>query len=358
MRILKRTTLVVILVLTGLTVSSPAQAGERGTWFSTRAGIALDRVISADTGQGSAFQYGAALYASGRINGWQHSRTVALAARVLAERKAATPLTTQAGTTCNYGLDRAYDAFNDGSVNPITTTYAVTMAGHVGDSLRLAYKGGTPGVGRQDVQCIVDALTEFPTVPMGKGVCVAYSDQAADVAAGCVHNVNSGVAWFLSEANKDGFGATGMQRRITNIVLAEAVAYHPAQFAWPYIEGQTQPQDVDHGSYSSEAMMSLAFWLGREPTYVALTTTAPAGSSAAQIDQYAVAHLRLAGANFGASLPGTTVRNDPDVSLWCQLSDQHRAEMDALLSRRTGLDAAQWAQYGARAARSCATQES
>lgn len=337
-----------------LVLSGPASASARGDWFMARAATALQRVQDADDGSGNAFQYGAALYAAGRIYGWTDARTNTFATELLAQRHPATTLTTQAGTTCNYGLDKAYDAFNDGTDNTINTTYAVTLAGHVGVQMLAAYTGGSTVVKKADVQCLVSALTLFPTVPTSKGVCVAYSADANDADTGCVHNVNAGVADFLAQANKAGFGATGMQARITNITLQEAVTYYPPLTAWSYIEGAgPTPQDPDHGSYSSESMMSLAFWIGREPTYQLMAHTAPAGASEDVRTQWAIAHLRLAGAMYGASMPGTTSRTTGG-SLWCEMSDNWRTEYTDLLASVTGLAAAQFAQYAARAARGCA----
>ncbi len=287
---------------------------------------------------GTSFGLGMAAGAAGMLHGWSHVVTTGLLVRLLDGRN----------PDGGYGLGRAYDAFADGTLNGPETTYTVTLAGHVGPTLLAAYRGGSPVMARADVQAIVDLLVhDVPRIPIARGQCVAYSldpnDSPPAAGLGQVHNVNSGVALFLHEANAAGFGATGMQRLITDITLAEIVAYREASLWWPYLDDDPDlsGQDPDHNSYMAEAMYRLAYWIGREVAYSQMAYPPPVPGNS----QDPIVHTRLVSLPGG---PGSWSRTAPGVTLWAELGDTHRAEQDAYLATLTGDRAAQFAYYAAR----------
>lgn len=317
----------------------PAAASARGDWWRGQAVTALARFLLTDTGTGDAFTYGMATGGSAYLYGWTDSRTTGLLAKLRATRLA----------NGAYGLGRVYDAFDDGSDNPATTTYTVTLAGHVGPTLLAGYKAGA--VPATEVQAVVNQLVAMPRVTVSRGQCVAYSDQPADnppsdplYPAGCVHNVNAGVGWFLSDANSQGFGATGMQRLITDITLHEVVSYRETQLSWPYIDDGPF-LDADHDSYQAEAMYRLAYWIGREVTYKHMIT------AAGPAPRDPIVHTRLSGSPGGN---GSFSRTEPGVVLWCQMSDQWRDEQATYQAGLSGAALAQFAYYSARASKTCA----
>jgi hypothetical protein len=307
-------------------VTSPRQS-----YWRSRAYTALNRFVAADAGDGTAFGYGMAAGASGMLNGWTHPRTTSLLMLLLGTRN----------PDGGYGLGRPYDAFADGTVNPASTTYTVTLADHVGHTLLAAYKGGSAAVERQDVQDVANLLVSTQRVPVARGECVAYSRSPHD-AAGQVHNVNAGVGWFLSDCNGSGFGATGMQKLITNITICEQVAYREDRFWWPYLDDGPD-QDADHNSYTAESLYRLAYWVGREVAYRQMAFPPPAGTSN---DQDPIVHTRLAGMPGGN---GSWSRSTAGVTLWAELSDQWRPEQDEYLAGILDDRAAQFAYYAARA---------
>lgn len=330
----------IVALLLGVRIfTAPVQAAsERGDWWRGQAATALAGFLAADSGGGDAFTYGMAAGASGYLYGWSDARTTLLLTRLRAEQLPGG----------GYGLGRPYDAFNDGTVNPASTQYAVTLAGQVGPTLLAGFKAGA--VPRAEVQDIVTRLVGFPRVAAGRGQCVAYSDSPNDdppssYPVGCVHNVNAGVGWFLSDANAAGFGATGMQRLITDITLTETIAYRENDLEWPYIDNGPF-LDADHDSYSAESMYRLAYWVGREVAYRWMNGPITTGEAKGPIT-----HTRIAGMPGGN---GSWSRTQPGVTLWCEMSDRWRDEQVAYRVSQSGAGLAQFAYYAARASRSCA----
>lgn len=323
-------TLALTTAAVGYPGPSPARALPRGDWWRARSMQALAVFRAADHGRHQAFDYGMAAGAAGSLYGWTDPRTGTLLTELLATRN----------PDGGFGLGRAFDAFQDGSVNPPTTTYMVTLAGHVGPTLLAAFRAGA--VPRAEVQRIVDLLLRAPRVPVGRGQCVAYSARPGDT-AGCVHNVNAGVGWFLQDVAAAGFRGAGLHRLITDITAQELAAYRAAAHWWPYA-GDGADQDADHNSYSAESMYRLAYRVGREAAYRHLVT-AYADNEVAPI-----AHVRLVSLPGG---PGSMSPGHPGVTLWCELGDRWHAESDAYLAGVDGTRAAQFAYYAARNAAAC-----
>lgn len=313
--------------------SGGASASTRGDGWKTRAVTAISKFRAVDDGKQGAFAYAYMAGATGRVYGWSHTWTTNYLNTVYA----------LANPNGGYGLNRPYDAFNDGSVNPSTATYTVTLADHVGPILLAGYQAGV--VPRDKVQSIVDLLMTTPRVPVPVGQCVAYSRQTVDAQPGyCVHNVNAGVAAFLSDAAAAGIGATGQAKLIADITQHEVGAYRPARAWWPYIADGAD-QDTDHDSYSADSMYRLAYWIGRESVYQHMANV-NADNAASPL-----AHMRLTSMPGGNSSMART-----GGTLWCEMGDKWTAEANAFIANpppAAGTRLAQAAYFSARNAAAC-----
>jgi hypothetical protein len=305
----------------------------RSEWWRGLATDALNKFVSTDSGSESTFGYGMAAGASGILNGWSHATTDLLFTRLLGRRHA----------DGGYGLDYAWDAFNDGTVNPALTSYTVSIAGHAGPALLAAYSNGSTVVARSDVQGCIAELMAMPRITVSRGLCVAYSNHPNDK-QGQVHNVNAGVAAFLADCNAAGFGAGGMQRLITGISVYEALGYNATWRGWPYTNLHTAVQDADHDSYTVESVYGrkggpLVYWVGREAAYRMMNTDFSAET------QGEIVHTRLASLPGG---PGSWSTLYPGTSVWSELAyTKWKGEQDALAVEVTGDRAAQFAWYAA-----------
>jgi hypothetical protein len=241
-----------------------------------------------------------------------------------------------------YGLGYAYDAHGDGTTNPASTSYVVSLAGHVGPVLLDGYRAGR--VPRPKVQAVFDLVATAPRIDTAAGRCIAYSRSANDAKAGlCVHNVNAGAAWFLMEAGKDGFAVPWWL--VQGIVKRELSAYNASTRFWPYRDNMAPaPQDADHNSYTVESMYHLAYPVGYSAAYVAMYAEPDADP------QTALVGMRLAG------LPPAPTAMSGTTTVWCLLGDTWLNEADAYATANWGdaVRLAQVAYYSARAARACA----
>lgn len=330
---MRRALLAAVLLVVFL--PAPALASRSDDW-RLRAETAVAAFEAADTGAGAAFEYAYMASAVARLNGWADPRVTTYLDRVYA----------LANPDGGYGLGYAYDAFGDGTVNPATTTYTITLAGHVGPVLLEGYRAGVvPAV---KVQTVVDLLMSTNQLNTSAGKCVAYSRSSNDAGsthlAYCVHNVNATVGAFLLDAYVAGFQAPGQMRLIGDITRREVAAYLTTQVWWPYMDTAAL-QDTDHNSASAEAMYALAPAIGH---YVVYNHMAKA---LADNPFSPIAHMRLAGL---APQPAAVL---PDgTSLWCQMGDAWLAEFDAFVANPpapTGVRYAQAAYYASRNAQVC-----
>lgn len=314
------TSLLAVILL--LSYSTSARAATRSEVWETRATLALNQYFMTRTY--SSMAQGYALGASAYLNGWSSPVTLDLLDSLRSTKNSD-------GT---YGTGSAWDAFQDGTVNPATTGYAVTIAGHVGLPLLDGYINGV--VPKTEVQSLVNLLLGFPRVPVSRGACIAYSNSGFDNVH-CVHNVNAGVAYFLAEANRAGIEATGLQSFITQISIQEAYSYHDSARSWPYMDAQTTNQDADHGSYSIESFYGLMYWVSRDAAYLVMTTSTTKP----------IAHTRL------TSLPTGPGSKSGNTTIWCELGDNFSTEQDTYLATVTGSSAAQFAYHAAKNAVTC-----
>jgi hypothetical protein len=296
---------------------------------------ALDRLDVLDTGgtqQATMLAYAAQATAWLSPAGWADPAATAFLTRLYATQNA----------DGGYGLGYAYDAHQDGTVNPAGTTYTVTLAGYVGPVLLDGMRAGV--VPRAKVQQVFDLLATTPRIDTAAGRCVAYSRSANDAKPGlCVHNVNAGAGAFLLEAGVDGFAVPWYL--VQGIAKRELSVYNTSTRFWPYKDAtSTVPQDADHNSFNTESMYGLAYPVAYSAAYVAMTAT-PDGD----VDT-PIVYMRLAG------LPPAPTAMSGSTTVWCLLGDTWLDEVDGFVTHYWGdvQRLSQAAYYSARASRACA----
>lgn len=151
-----------------------------------------------------------------------------------------------------YGLDVAWDAFADGSVNPASTSYLVTVTDHVGRALLHARAAGV--VGDAEVAALVDLVLGWPSV-VGDPDCLGYSPRSSDRRI-CVYNVNMAAAWFLKAAYDAGV------RRPGQLEMSARLYAHDARLQtagwWPYASSsRSRRQDWNHNAAMIDAQLVL-----------------------------------------------------------------------------------------------------
>ncbi|MDG4790365.1 hypothetical protein O7626_31350 [Micromonospora sp. WMMD1102] len=302
-------------------------------WYE-RTDDAVSRFRQLDDGAQGVMAYSLMAGACGPMYGWDHDWTAGYLDKVLALQN----------PDGGWGLNRPADSFGDGSVNPASTSYAVTVAGHVGPTLLAGWQAGV--VPRALVQQCVNFLVGMPRVSVTHGQCVAYSTTLADRTGSNknVHNVNAGAGSFLAQAAEAGISQSGMHRLIADITCHEVDCYRPATKWWPYAGSTGGGQDVDHNSYSAESMYRLAYWIGREAVYNHMANPQSDNAMAP------LARLRLV--SLPASGPAAMSVTGTGQTLWADLVEQWMPELDAWIANPPaplGGRLAQIAYYGARA---------
>jgi hypothetical protein len=246
----------VLVALVTVSIALPAQAGTRpgtvlapahppkdrtstGKAWTARADQAIDRAIAADTGTGTAFSYSWLASAIAHRHGWDDPRAMHYLQLALDQQHA----------DGGYGLNYAWDAFGDGTVNPASTNYTITYY-QVGEVVLEAYKAGK--VPYSTVTDIMRALVATPRIPVSVGMGLAYSNSRYDVQPGyMVHNVAQGAALFLKDAQLAGVKWSEAQVNgwIQGLYHQEVSAYHPDLHGWPYRNGGSQAvQDAAHNA--------------------------------------------------------------------------------------------------------------
>jgi hypothetical protein len=325
---MKRRALLIAAVLTAAFLCPPPAAADpvptRAEQWRAIAAQALDAYgLALVPVQSAAFTRGSALWATGTLHGWSDPRVQPALAQLMAVRNA------EGG----WGLGYPYPAF-DGSMNGAGTTYTVTLAGHVGPALLAAWRGGA--------LTDPEPLTRITTLLM---TTARYAPASGP--SWCIHNINAGVADYLTQANDAGFGRSGLQKLVVDIVRFEITTYNPAWSNWSYQNTGNAEQDPDHGAYSAASLYFAAYPVGREAAFQLLA--APASS-----DDGRRAHMRLVALPGG---PGSMSRTEPGVTLWCEMGDQWLLEAQAYVTGSAG-DAkrlAQAAMFAALNAAACAS---
>lgn len=324
--------LAVVVLLLSLAGATPtaARAADRADEWRAQASWALTIFDEADTGNERTSAYGLAYEASGRLRGWNDARTVALLNKILLQKK----------PDGGYGLNFAFDVLSDGTVNPASTTYTVTLADHVGSSLLEGYRNGA--VPRGEIQNIVNLLMSTPRIDTAAGQCIAYSRHPNDtVPYACVHNVSAGAARFLMEANAAGVGRSGLAALVEGVTRREVAAFDAAARNWHYADTRLM-SDPDHTSYQAWSMYTLAPQLGTNIAYSMINTDYRASEG---LQPSSVIHARL------TALPASSTLGPRD---WCAMGDQWISEVEEYVKPGMGAaSASQIAQLAAKAADAC-----
>lgn len=134
---------------------------------------------------------------AGKAFGWEAGATKYWLDRVYARQL----------SSGGWGLGYAWDWRNDGTVNPASTAYTITTAGHVGRMLIDGYDDGA--VPRSRVLSAVTSLLNTSTTAGGR--CISYSNSSYDANKPCVFNVNATAAWFLWSAHTRGIIPAGRE---------------------------------------------------------------------------------------------------------------------------------------------------
>ena len=334
--------LTALLLVAALLYPTPAAAADRADRWRALAVQALDAFEASDgggdggTGSLKVMSYGLAYEASGRTRGWTDVRTTRYLAKILSMKN----------PDGGYGLPFAYDVLGDGTINPATSTYTVTMADHVGSPLLEGYKHGA--VPRAEVQSIVNLIMSTPRIDTAQGQCVAYSRHANDsVPYACVHNVNAGAARFLLEANSAGVGKSGLALLVEGVMRREVSAYLPASKNWHYADTPLMT-DQAHRGYEVYSIYYLAPPLGSNLAWYMMNTDyTPTVGLAQSVNVHA--RLTALPAGIGNIPPSPT-----GINRWCALGDRWLTEVGTFIAALPDPGAgAQMAQLAAKAADAC-----
>src|ERR1051326_9012153 len=159
-----------------LGAAAPARAETRAEQWRALAEQTLQRFEDVDNvaeqgKTGGTFYtrtYAWAAEASGRLRGWDDPRTQRYLTKVLS-------LKTPDG---GFGIGWPVDVLSDGTTNPASTTYTVSMAHHVGEAFLEAYKHDA--LPAAEVQNLVNQIMATPRINTAAGDCVAYSKHPND----------------------------------------------------------------------------------------------------------------------------------------------------------------------------------
>ena len=162
---------------------------------------------------------------------------------------------TQRNNGIGWGIDFAWDAFSDGSVNPKNTIYGITVAISVKALLDAYVKTKKPNL----LENAIDALgyySQFST-ETEDGICFWYSDQRSDDI--CVYNVSSMLMGQYARAGAisnnivfKSLATKAFRRLIANIKVENAYSSLPY---WPYSNENPQPNDLVHAVYTIQGII-------------------------------------------------------------------------------------------------------
>jgi len=262
---------------------------------------ALTATTAATTSRTGAADAASLVWDVARRTGWRSAATRAAIADLLARRKPGG----------GYGLETAWDAYGDGTVNPASTTYTVTTAGHVGWVLLEARKNGALPDGA--LESAIDAVLAMPRLE--GGTCLAYSNARPDATAPCVFNVSHGAAAFLVQARGlSDHRAAQVDRLVATLRSGFTRGYDPATGYWRYKVGDTAAQDISHQIYTARSvdvvdpgfhavqrMMARPWWRQPNGTRQSATALASAMMDLAKDCGYARSPAVLLAAERGAA---------------------------------------------------------
>jgi len=179
------------------------------------------------------YTYSAIALSNSIVNGWNHDITN----RFLTK-------TYETIDNKGYGINEAWDAFQDGTINDASTNYTVTMSAHAGNTLLAGYRNGI--VPKERIDHLIQELSKVPEADgLPNGKCLAYSANDND-RIGCVHNVNINVAYFYNELSKEGLATSQMVAMRDLIIEREKYSYLPDKMNWLYWDRQDILTDQNH----------------------------------------------------------------------------------------------------------------
>lgn len=166
-----------------------------------------------------------------------------------------------------WGTGTAWDAFQDGTVNPADTSYTVSTAGHAGPALLGAWQHHL--VTDADLRAAVDSLLTTPTWKVPGGLCIAYSRSANDTTA-CVSNVTLGAAAWLKQVREaTGWSIPALDDLVAQVSAADRYLWDPSTGYWAYSDlpgSIDRPQDPPHQGYTLQSVLVLDPVLGKSAT--------------------------------------------------------------------------------------------
>lgn len=179
--------------------------------------------------------------------GWADPEVKALVDHLLALRK----------SDGGWGLEVAWDAFQDGTTNPSSTTYTVSTAAHAGPALLGAWQHQL--VSDADLRAAVDSILQTPRVAVPGGTCIAYSRSGFDSA--CVPNVSLGAAAWLKQVREaTGWSIPELDDLVATTTAADHYLFHADSGYWSYSDVPSQLdriQDPPHQGYTLESALVL-----------------------------------------------------------------------------------------------------
>jgi hypothetical protein len=194
--------------------------------------------------------------------GWSDPAVVSLVKHLLDLRK----------PDGGWGLETAWDAFQDGTVNPSTTTYTVSTAGHAGPALLAAWQHKL--VTDADLRAAVDSLLSTPRMNIAGGTCLAYSKSEYDN-TWCVVNVNLGAAAWLKQVREvTGWSIPLLDDIVAQVTAADRYLLNADTGYWSYSDLPTQlnkPQDPAHQGYTLQSLLVLEPAFGESATLTFLS---------------------------------------------------------------------------------------
>lgn len=165
-----------------------------------------------------------------------------------------------------WGIEKAWDAFGDGTVNRESTTYTVSTAGHAGPALLGAWQNKL--VTDEDLRAAVDSLLSTPRVNVPGGTCVAYSNSGKDLP--CVPNVSLGAgAWLKQVREVTGWSIPLLDDVVAQITAADRYLFNEGTGYWGYSDLPSQlgrPQDAPHQGYTLQSVLILEPDFGKAAT--------------------------------------------------------------------------------------------
>ena len=201
-----------------------------------------------------------------------------------------------------WGVQVAWDAFGNGTINPADTSYTVTTAEHVGPALLEAWDHDL--VSDEDLRAAVDSVMAAPTWKVTGGRCIGYSSSRNDAGL-CVPNVSMGAAaWLKDVRNTTGWVVPGLNELVADVTTASRYQWNPTTGYWSYSDmaiHRGRPQDARHQGYTIQSALTLDPKLGHTASALVLAnpwwrqpTRGPVSDFGNGLSQIAFANCRTA----------------------------------------------------------------